>query len=203
MEEKKQCSKCKEFKTLSSFCKDSSRPNGKHPWCSDCRKKRTDQYYKDEKSKIRKRQENYRNLNRELVRENNRASYWRNREKILAHSRIYYRENREKRLAQIKKYRDRNPGYYKNWSRFKYKIGLNLNSKAKKKLVEFLLQKQFGRCYWCNQKLNLARHIDHVIPITRGGTNDIENLVLSCPRCNWSKGNYLPEEWKEVCHLRA
>jgi hypothetical protein len=31
--------------------------------------------------------------------------------------------------------------------------------------------------------------IDHVIPRTKGGTNDISNLVLCCKQCNSIKGN--------------
>lgn len=30
--------------------------------------------------------------------------------------------------------------------------------------------------------------IDHVVPIARGGTNDLENLVLACSDCNTRKG---------------
>lgn len=56
--------------------------------------------------------------------------------------------------------------------------------------------KQGGRCYWCGNQLNNAYHIDHVIPISRGGTNWPANLVCACQFCNLSKGNKLPyTEW--------
>ena len=29
--------------------------------------------------------------------------------------------------------------------------------------------------------------IDHVIPVSKGGTNDLDNLVLACHRCNARK----------------
>ncbi|MGS0941543.1 HNH endonuclease [Pseudomonas luteola] len=32
------------------------------------------------------------------------------------------------------------------------------------------------------------------MPIARGGTNDPENLVISCPDCNRSKGKRMPWE---------
>ena len=35
---------------------------------------------------------------------------------------------------------------------------------------------------------------DHVLPISRGGTNAWENVVTSCSRCNCRKGNRLPAE---------
>jgi 5-methylcytosine-specific restriction endonuclease McrA len=31
-------------------------------------------------------------------------------------------------------------------------------------------------------------HIDHVIPMSRGGSDDLSNLVLSCSTCNEAKG---------------
>jgi hypothetical protein len=36
---------------------------------------------------------------------------------------------------------------------------------------------------------------DHVIPVSRGGTDDRENLVPACIRCNTSKHAKTPEEW--------
>jgi 5-methylcytosine-specific restriction endonuclease McrA len=34
----------------------------------------------------------------------------------------------------------------------------------------------------------LNAHIDHIVPISRGGQNEIENLRLMCNKCNCSKG---------------
>lgn len=35
---------------------------------------------------------------------------------------------------------------------------------------------------------------DHVIPYARGGTNDLENLVIACAPCNFGRMNYTLEE---------
>jgi len=35
---------------------------------------------------------------------------------------------------------------------------------------------------------------DHLVPISRGGTNDWANVVTACSSCNTRKGNHLPEE---------
>jgi len=40
-----------------------------------------------------------------------------------------------------------------------------------------------------------AAHVDHVIPRSRGGSDDIDNLVPACARCNLSKGARTLQEW--------
>lgn len=36
---------------------------------------------------------------------------------------------------------------------------------------------------------------DHVIPVFKGGTDQVENIVLACGWCNRSKRNKLVDEW--------
>jgi len=35
---------------------------------------------------------------------------------------------------------------------------------------------------------------DHIVPLSRGGTNDWTNVVTACSTCNTRKGNRLPQE---------
>ena len=51
-------------------------------------------------------------------------------------------------------------------------------------------------CVYCGSSKNLT--LDHVIPKSRGGTNDWTNLVTSCFKCNLKKANRTPEEAKMV-----
>ena len=48
-------------------------------------------------------------------------------------------------------------------------------------------ERQRGRCYWCSTKVGEAYHVDHVIPLSKGGGNGPENLVIACPACNQKK----------------
>lgn len=62
------------------------------------------------------------------------------------------------------------------------------------------LKRQKGKCYYCHKKLGKGRDSwngDHVIPLSRGGTNYIDNIVIACPSCNSKKNNKLPHEWAE------
>jgi len=47
-------------------------------------------------------------------------------------------------------------------------------------------------CVYCGSYKNLT--LDHVIPKSRGGTNDWTNLVTSCIKCNLKKADRTPEE---------
>jgi 5-methylcytosine-specific restriction endonuclease McrA len=58
--------------------------------------------------------------------------------------------------------------------------------------------RQRGKCYYCKKKVVWGEHhIDHIQPLSRGGSNDISNLVVTCPYCNLSKNDRLPSEWPQ------
>ncbi len=54
-----------------------------------------------------------------------------------------------------------------------------------------IFRRDGGRCQYCERA---ADSIDHVIPKSRGGTNDWRNMVAACRRCNSHKRDRLPEE---------
>ena len=44
------------------------------------------------------------------------------------------------------------------------------------------------RCFYCGAKAgDVELHIDHVVPVSKGGTNDFDNLVPACKPCNSGK----------------
>lgn len=48
---------------------------------------------------------------------------------------------------------------------------------------------QGGLCAYCIDPLPTGRrcHLDHVVPLSRGGRHEFENVVLSCQNCNQTK----------------
>jgi 5-methylcytosine-specific restriction endonuclease McrA len=55
--------------------------------------------------------------------------------------------------------------------------------------VERLMVLQSGMCASCRSPFHVVGyHVDHRVPLARGGLNVKENIQLLCPRCNLKKG---------------
>lgn len=55
-------------------------------------------------------------------------------------------------------------------------------SKTKKAKLKFTMP---NNCWYCGSEN--PDTVDHVIPVSKGGADDLDNLVLSCKRCNSRK----------------
>jgi 5-methylcytosine-specific restriction endonuclease McrA len=126
----------------------------------------------------------------------------------------YYAANSEKKIEYQRKWREANPSkfyeYVKKWQKSnpeRYRnITRNCNARRRGSIGSFteeeemqLFTWQQGACHYCGNFLysNMPYHIEHKIPITRGGTNYIENIAISCPDCNRHKHDKTEEEFNE------
>jgi 5-methylcytosine-specific restriction endonuclease McrA len=73
------------------------------------------------------------------------------------------------------------------------KTVIHIDTKTK----ELVWDKTGGHCSYCGLVLNPFRNfsVDHVIPQSKGGTDDFDNLVPACRHCNSSKNNRSPVEY--------
>ncbi|MFJ8394374.1 HNH endonuclease [Streptomyces sp. NPDC094144] len=55
-----------------------------------------------------------------------------------------------------------------------------------------ILARWLWKCAYCNAN---AEHLDHVVPLSRGGSDVESNMVPACAKCNLSKGAKTLEEW--------
>lgn len=78
--------------------------------------------------------------------------------------------------------------------------GLNLSDTARLVLAAIrpgrLERGIYGPCAYCGDIY--ATSVDHVIPVARGGTDTVDNVVSACVRCNGRKGDRTPEEWRQL-----
>jgi len=55
-----------------------------------------------------------------------------------------------------------------------------------------------GICYYCGLKLlPIELTMDHIIPLSRGGKSEKNNIVPACKECNNKKKFLFPMEWNE------
>lgn len=62
------------------------------------------------------------------------------------------------------------------------------------KLRAFVFQRDGYACGYCGERGGRLE-CDHVVPVSRGGSNNTENLKAACFRCNRSKRSKLIGEW--------
>lgn len=59
-------------------------------------------------------------------------------------------------------------------------------------LRQFVRERAGNRCEYCgiheNELVEIAFHVEHIIALKHGGTEDLDNLALACDRCNFHKG---------------
>lgn len=165
------------------------------------------EYYQENRESVLKRVEEYTDLNRDEINAKRRQFRKDNLEHMKNQDKKKYIKFRDQILEDRKKYfqenKDRINKYKKIWNKSENgKMFLrNRNMKRRSKYKEgdvttSQLKELFTntkKCYWCNDKLiNGKIHVDHYIPLSKGGKHTISNLVLSCVNCNLSKGSQDP-----------
>ncbi len=111
----------------------------------------------------------------------------------------WYLKNREKELQRSRQYGKDNPEKVSDWCRKRRARKNNAEGQHSPAEVTDLFARQRGLCASCKSKLSVRKpnryHIDHIVPISKGGSDWISNIQLLCPPCNSSKKDKLPEEW--------
>lgn len=143
-------------------------------------------------------------------------------DRMREYNKTYYKENYdvfEKNRIKLKQrkpeysleygrlWRSRNPNYsneYRKMNLSKYRA---YNAKRRAAIKEAggfysdmdiseMFEQQEGICHGCKGSLDiLGYHVDHKIPLDKGGSNWPENLQLLCPTCNLKKSNKDYEDW--------
>lgn len=143
----------------------------------------------------------YRAANRERRKEQSRAWHAANKEHSAEYDRQYRRANREQRSETWHAWYETNKARLIARGRAVTNIrrGRVRNAEGTHTIADIRAQhaRQKGRCYWCGKAVGKAYHVDHIVPLSRGGSNWPDNLVIACPQCNLSKGNKLPHEWTD------
>lgn len=147
--------------------------------------------------------------------ETQKRYYLKNREKYLEYYKVYNKTRPNDFWKYKSKQRDVKREYNKRY--FKQNPEAAYNARAKRRLrlgatvedpaaiaefVRMIRQMKWVMCRYCRRKVRGKDvHIDHVVPVSKGGHHKVENLSPSCGPCNLSKKDKLITEWKPDGHL--
>lgn len=146
-----------------------------------------------------------------------KSKKWRkeNKEKISAYNKMYYENNTESALLYASEYRNSNRELLAEKSLARYHSHENVrifnkirnqNRRARlvgnggrlsQNIVDKLFKLQKGKCACCGKSLANGYHLDHILPLYLGGTNDDSNVQLLTPFCNTSKSKKHPVEYMQ------
>lgn len=191
----KTCTKCKVEKPEAEFNKDASKKDGLTSQCKSCAR----EYHMGNKDRIAAYKSERYKANPERFAEYQRKHRQANPEKIAAQKREYYKANPKKAAERSREWAKANPekrsAHHRN--RRSRKINAGGGHTAADILVIF--ESQRGLCANCQAKLFKSGkqkfHVDHIHPLSKGGSNDRYNLQCLCPKCNMSKHNKDPMKW--------
>jgi len=145
----------------------------------------------------------------ERTREVARRWHWENRERKLEDKRRWNAANREHTQAYQRHYRGLPSEYRRRWQestpdRVREQGRKHANLRRARKLgaactervdPSVVLASHGAVCGICDEAVDpLNFHVDHIVPLSRGGDHTYVNSQPAHPRCNSRKGNKLPEE---------
>lgn len=174
------CTKPQTFDFFSRHTK-----NGMASACKSCQSLAWKAYYKKNRKEVLQKKADYdvayRSANLQRLSE---AQKQRNKDK-----RIKQPEATRARGRKLQsRYRAANPAKIKADRAKRRALENNAPGKHSAEEIERMYLDQAGLCAYCEKLLEVDFHVDHMIPLSRGGANGWENLAIACSSCNLSKG---------------
>lgn len=200
----KKCSKCEVGypRSLQFFSRSSRTEDGWRCHCKSCVSIYNREYRKQNAEAIAADQRRYREENAERKKELSRAWYQRNSDLVKAKTAAHKAEHKEKHKRYAEKARK------KHWLKRKLR---EANRRAAKRggsapfmpcddpaTLWAMYEDQDGLCAYCETPLFGKFHIDHMLPLSRGGPHEWLNFALACATCNLEKQDKTPEEFMEL-----
>ena len=206
----KTCSKCLQDKPFTEFTKQAAGKYGLRASCKKCSQQEWKKYLESNSEKRKESQAKYRAVNKEKIRsydatyrEKNkekelaRGAAWRaaNPEKEKSRTAAYRANNKEKDAARKAEYAKKNPDVIRAIAARRRALVRGASGSHTRADIQNLFEIQRGLCAACHVDISEKNHVDHIMPLALGGTNDKTNLQLLCPTCNHSKSSKHPVDF--------
>jgi len=188
--------------TSEYFHKRTKSQDGFRPDCKECRKVESREYYLKNPERIYAHVAKWRKQNPDKCKQYDKNWKVNHRPVYLAGRKRRYNEQAEDRRTEAKEWRRNNPVMVRiQWktrqARKRAAEGIHTPSDVRQ-----ILEDQHGLCAYCGVRIFLDikhdAHVDHIIALTRGGSNWPDNLAVTCAECNLSKRNKSLSEWQAI-----
>ena len=131
----------------------------------------------------------YRLENADAVREANKRWRQANRKRVQNNQKAWREANPERNQAIKKRWRDTNRDKLAAKERNRRARKASSEGSHTAADIASLYTRQAGLCMACRADFTQVEfHVDHIVPLARGGSNGVENLQLLCAPCNIAKG---------------
>lgn len=204
----KSCAKAYRLTHLEVFKRANEKFNQSHP---SARAEATKRYRINHPDRKRQQKRDYAKKHPDKIKALNKGNYERHKDVRKAQQREYnktenarlsarrnYRNHRDSILVKKKEYAANNPLKMKaNWQNMRA-LRLNAEGSHTDEDILNMYYDQEGHCGYCGIAVFDNYHVDHIQPVSKGGSNWPSNLLICCPECNLSKHNKTVEEWTKV-----
>ena len=180
----KKCTKCG---GSGQFHPDKRAKDGLHSWCKKCVNENNRARYYENKEAHKANVARWQAENPEKVAEYNRKRLRDNLHRHNARGREWAKNNPDKKRKSSKKWAQNNRDKIRSYNAKRRAQKANGGGSYTDFEWRRLVKHQDGRCLACGKKKRLTA--DHVIPISKGGSSNIENIQGLCTSCNSRKGN--------------
>ena len=164
--------------------------------CRECSCQKTKHWYATNPERARENARHWREENLDQKRENNRMWAQKNPDKDKASKDKWAAANPDKILDRVRRWRAAHPEESRDQYRRRRARKLGAEGFHTVAEVEQLREDQNDRCCYCGDVLNGGGHLDHKIPLVRGGSEWISNLAWACVSCNVRKSTRTDQEWE-------
>ena len=198
----KRCTCCEQEKPTSEFGKCSKLPDGLNIYCLECNRAKSKAWREANRDRNNKLQRERYHSDIENTRAKKREEAKRNRKQRTAYAAKRRSENYEKVINIERASRERN--------KEKNRPAKNARQRVRNRIIQgkifVITDKDLRRlysqpCAFCGTMENLS--IDHIIPLSRGGSHSIGNMMTLCRSCNASKNARTIMEWRRAKNLIA
>lgn len=197
------CRCCAADKPENDFGKKKASSDKLQPWCRECTRKyykankqrtaaRKSQLYHENPAPAKARAANHQKENPESKRQNQKKYHQSHKGKESRRKKKWYKQNKLLVKIRLRRWRKKNPQ--------KSSDQVNRRRARMREVAYEVIDRKLvychdeGQCHLCKKPVAKDNfHLDHVIPLSKGGGHLYDNVKVAHPSCNLKKSNKLTE----------